>query len=125
MWFQRFSCSAPSPQEAANKALSSLSKLGTQTFALSPFSQYFDDWLVNLRNVLSEFESNPAISEDDQFIKDRSQIFLNAERELAVQLLEGVGVVQLFALSTRVEPEQDVILLPAVGVNALNPSSRR
>ena len=75
--------SAPSPQGAANKALSGLSKLGTQTFALSPFSQYFDDWLVNLRNVLSEFESNPAISEDDQFIKDRSQIFLNAERELA------------------------------------------
>ncbi|MEE8448144.1 MAG: UbiD family decarboxylase [Thermodesulfobacteriota bacterium] len=30
----------------------------------------------------------------------------------------------LFALSTRVEPEQDVLLLPPVGVNALNPSAR-
>jgi hypothetical protein len=38
----------PSAQDLAEKTLSSLSRLGSQTFALSPFSQYFDDWYVDL-----------------------------------------------------------------------------
>lgn len=78
----------PSPAEAVDKVLSSLSRLGTQVFALSPFSQYFDDWLVALRNVLSEFESNPAINADDQFVKERTQILLDVERELAEKRLK-------------------------------------
>ena len=74
--------------EVVEKTLSRLSKLGSQTFALSPFSQYFDDWLVNLREVLSEFESNPAISVDDQFVKERSQILTDVEGELAERRLK-------------------------------------
>jgi chromosome segregation ATPase len=70
-------------EEVVEKILGSLNKLGNQIFALSPFSQYFDDWLVNLREVLSEFESSPAISVDDQFVKERSQILTDVERELA------------------------------------------
>lgn len=80
--------SLPSAQGVVEKTLGSLSKLGSQTFALSPFSQYFDDWLVNLREVLSEFESNPAISVDDEFVKARLQIFTDAERELATTRLK-------------------------------------
>ena len=72
-----------SPQQAAEKTLNSLGKLGKQIFALSPFSQYFDDWLVNLRQVTSEFESNPSIAADDQFVKERTQIFLDVEAALA------------------------------------------
>ena len=49
-----------SAKEVVEKTLGSLSKLGNQIFALSPFSQYFDDWLVNLRQIISEFESNPS-----------------------------------------------------------------
>ena len=72
-----------SAQGVVEKTLGSLSKLGSQTFALSPFNQYFDDWLVNLREVLSEFESKSAIDVDDEFVKARSQILTDAERELA------------------------------------------
>jgi chromosome segregation ATPase len=72
-----------SAQEVAQKTLNSLSKLGEQIFALSPFSQYFDDWLVNLRQVISEFESSPTISTDEQFTKERTQIFLDVEASLA------------------------------------------
>ena len=72
-----------SVQEVAQKTLNSLSKLGNQIFALSPFSQYFDDWLVSIRQVTSEFESNPAIMVDEQFIKERTQIFLDVEGALA------------------------------------------
>ena len=72
-----------SAQEVAEKTLNSLGKLGNQIFALSPFSQYFDDWLVNLRQVISEFESNPALTADEQFVKERAQIFLDVEGALA------------------------------------------
>ncbi len=72
-----------SPKEVSDKTLSSLSRLGNQIFALSPFSQYFDDWVVNLRQVVSEFESNPSIKVDEQFQKERTQIFLDVEAALA------------------------------------------
>ena len=72
-----------SVEEVAEKTLGSLSRLGTQTFALSPFSQYFDDWLVNLRQVVSEFESNPAVGADETFTQQRTQIFAEVEGELA------------------------------------------
>jgi chromosome segregation ATPase len=72
-----------SVKEVAEKTLNSLNKLGNQIFALSPFSQYFDDWVVNLRQVTSEFESNPSITVDEQFTKERIQIFLDVEGSLA------------------------------------------
>ena len=77
-----------SAQEVAQRTLNSLGKLGNQIFALSPFSQYFDDWLVNLRQVISEFESNPVISADEQFTKERTQIFLDVEGALAENRLQ-------------------------------------
>jgi len=71
------------PQEVAETTLNGISKLGTQIFALSPFSQYFDDWLVSLRQVVLEFESNPVIKVDEEFQKERMQAFLDIEGALA------------------------------------------
>jgi len=79
----------PSGEEVAEKTLASLNRLGTQTFALSPFSQYFDDWLVNLRQVVSELESNPAMTVDEVFLKERTQIFAEVEGALAEERLKG------------------------------------
>jgi hypothetical protein len=73
----------PTLQDEAAKVQSSLSRLGTQTFALSPFSQYFDDWLVNLRQVLSEFEAQPVVAPDDVYLKERGQIIQDVEGALA------------------------------------------
>ncbi|MGE5532974.1 MAG: hypothetical protein ACM3UN_01345 [Bacillota bacterium] len=70
-------------QEVSQKTLNNLNKLGNQIFALSPFSQYFDDWLVSVRQVISEFESNPSINVDEQFTKERAQVFLDVEGALA------------------------------------------
>jgi cytochrome c556 len=72
-----------SSKEITDKTLSALNRLGNQVFALSPFSQYFDDWLVNLRQVVSEFETNPTIIVDEQFEKERMQIFKEVEDALA------------------------------------------
>src|SRR3972149_7467351 len=71
----------PSLGEVVEKTLGRLRSFGGQRFAVSPFSQYFDDWLLNVREVLSEFESSPAVVVDDAFVKERSQIFLGVERE--------------------------------------------
>jgi chromosome segregation ATPase len=64
------------------KTLGRLRNLGNQTFAFSPFSEYFDNWLVNVKGVLIDFESSPSISVDEQFVKERSQILSSVELEL-------------------------------------------
>jgi hypothetical protein len=70
-------------KDIAKKTVASLNRLGTQTFALSPFSNYFDDWLSNLRMTISEFESSPQIVADEKFNSERAQILLDVEREMA------------------------------------------
>jgi DNA repair exonuclease SbcCD ATPase subunit len=74
--------------EIAERTLNGLGKLGNQIFALSPFSQYFDDWLVNVRQVISEFEFNPTITADEQFVKEQTQIFLDVESALTQNRLQ-------------------------------------
>jgi hypothetical protein len=69
--------------EVAQKTQNSLSRLGTQVFAISPFSQYFDDWLLNLRELIDDFESNPAVNVDEQFQKEHAQIFQDVQAALA------------------------------------------
>ena len=72
---------APS-EEVMNKTLGRLRGLGNQIFAVFPFSEYFDDWLVNLRNVISDFELDSAITADNQFDEECSRILSNLEVEL-------------------------------------------
>ncbi len=69
-------------EEVVTGTLNRLRNLGNQRFVLSPFSEYFNDWLTSLKNVMSEFESNPIISLDEQFVEERSQILSNVEVEL-------------------------------------------
>jgi hypothetical protein len=78
--------------EVVEKTLNKLRNLGSQKFAVSPFSQYFDDWLLNVREVLSEFESSPALEVDEEFVKERSQIFLDIEREFAETRLKETAL---------------------------------
>ena len=79
-------------KELVEKTLDASNKLGCQVFASSPFDQYFDDWLVNLRLVVSEFESNSPIAVDEQFVKDRSQIFQDIECVLAQKKSEELKI---------------------------------
>jgi hypothetical protein len=69
----------PTSEEVVDRTLNRLRNLGSQRFAVSPFSEYFGRWLGNLRDVLSEFESSQTISADDQFLKERSQILSDVE----------------------------------------------
>lgn len=78
--------------DVAQKTQGSLSRLGTQVFALSPFSQYFDDWLLNLRELIDEFESNPAVKVDEQFLKERDQIFEDVQAALAEYKVQELAI---------------------------------
>jgi hypothetical protein len=79
---------APTFKEVVEKTLGRLSSLGGQIFAFSPFSQYFDDWLLSLKSVLSEFESNPALNVDEEFVKESSQVIADVELKLAERRCE-------------------------------------
>jgi hypothetical protein len=85
---------APTFQEAVEKTLGRLHSLGGQIFALSPFSQYHDDWLLSLKSVLSEFESNPTVTVDEKFVKERSQVMADVELKLAERRREEAVLVE-------------------------------
>lgn len=74
---------APSFQEVAEKTLDRLRSLGIQTFAFSPFSQYFEDWLRSLKSIIAEFESNPNVEVDEKFTEERSQLITSIELRLS------------------------------------------
>ena len=79
-------------EEVAERTITSLRRLGSQVFAVSPFSNYFDDWLVNLKEVISEFESKCAENVDEQFAKERLEIFSKVELELGERRREEANL---------------------------------
>jgi hypothetical protein len=70
-------------QDIIGKTIGSVERLGNQVFALSPFSQYYEDWLINLHQVVSEFEAFPGVVIDEVFVKECEQVFLDIESLLA------------------------------------------
>jgi beta-glucosidase-like glycosyl hydrolase len=81
-------------EEIVEKTLSSLKRLGDQKFAISPFSQYFSDWLVNVREVLSELESSQAVKVDETFVKKCEQVLTKIEREFD-ELKQGEAAINV------------------------------
>lgn len=71
------------------ETLEFLELLSHDVFEISPISRFFDDWMVNLRQVILSFESNEAITPvDEEFTKQFNQIFSDIEEELAQRLLD-------------------------------------
>lgn len=68
-----------SSQEAVVITRSRLTNLGNQIFGLPPFSAYFNRWLLNFKNILSEFESSFGISFDEEFQEEYSHILSKIE----------------------------------------------
>ncbi len=82
-------------KELAEKTLTASNQLGNQVFAASPFSQNYDKWLSDMRQIVSDFESNSPIHADEEFAKERSKILLDVESALKKEEVEeaNVGVV--------------------------------
>lgn len=72
--------------QVTTETLEYLEMLGNEVFQQSPVSMYFDDWMVNLRQVILSFESNELIGSDEAFTSECNQIFSVLEEELAKRL---------------------------------------
>jgi Predicted membrane protein len=72
------------------ETLTYLDMLGGEVFEQEPVSKYFDDWMVNLRQVILSFESNEAIGADEGFNAAYNRIFGEIQEELDNRVaLEG------------------------------------
>jgi hypothetical protein len=79
-------------RELVEKTINASNQLGDQVFAASPFSQSYDKWLADMRQIVSDFELNSPLKADEQFAKDRSQILLAVESVLAQKRIEESNV---------------------------------
>jgi hypothetical protein len=75
-------------KELAEKTLNASNQLGNQVFATPPFSQSYDKWLADMRQIVSDFEFSSSVTVDEQFLRDRSQILLAVENALAQKRAE-------------------------------------
>ncbi|MDG6222949.1 MAG: hypothetical protein QCH99_06800 [Candidatus Bathyarchaeota archaeon] len=78
----------PKLEDVVAETLEYLHMLGEEIFDQSPVSVYFDDWLVNLRQVMVAFESNEAVIVDEVFTDEVEQIYNDIEEELGNRLVE-------------------------------------
>jgi hypothetical protein len=78
--------------EITAETLGYLEQLGNEVFEYSPVSKYFDDWMVNLRQVILSFESSECIGPDEAFAKEYNQIFGDIEDELSKRLLNEAEI---------------------------------
>jgi len=81
----------PTSKEAVERTLNGLSILGNQRFAVAPFYEHFDRWLLSLRTTISDFQSSPAIAVDDQFERETSKALSDVEQVLKERRLREVS----------------------------------
>jgi hypothetical protein len=80
-----------SAAEIVDRTLNSLSRLGNQRFAVAPFHEHYDRWLLSVRNVLSEFEGSPAINVDDHFKEECLRVVADIELALKDRRVKEVS----------------------------------
>ena len=78
--------------EITAETLGYLELLGGEVFEQRPVSKYFDDWMVNLRQIVMSFESSDVIGPDETFSKEYNQIFANIEDELAKRIENDASI---------------------------------
>lgn len=81
----------PTCKEISDRTLNSLRHLGTQKFAVAPYHEHFGRWLLNLKNVMSEFSSSPAATLDEQFRTESSKILSDTESALNDRRLKEIA----------------------------------
>ncbi len=69
-------------QTVTTETLTYLDMLGSEVFEQEPVSKYFDDWMVNLRQVILSYESTPEIGADADFSAECNMIFGHVQNEL-------------------------------------------
>ena len=81
-------------KEIADRTVNMLRHLGSQRFAVPPFHEHFDRWLLSLRDILSEFESGGTFDVDDQFRKESADEVSQVKRDLDDRRLVEIAVAE-------------------------------
>jgi len=68
--------------EIVDRTLNSLIRLGNQRFAVAPFHEHYDRWLLSVRNIVTELEASSAVTVDDHFKDECSRVLSNIELTL-------------------------------------------
>ena len=90
--------------EVVEQSLNSLGSLGGQVFALSPFHEHFDRWLMSLRIVMDDFKSSPMVTIDDPFKEEMEKVFSDIESALIIERrAEDSRVESLQGLYSRIQ----------------------
>jgi hypothetical protein len=77
--------------EIVDRTLNSLSRLGNQRFAVAPFHEHYDRWLLSMRNVVSEFEASSAVTVDDYFKEECARALSEIELTLKDRRLKEIS----------------------------------
>jgi hypothetical protein len=79
-------------QAVTQETLDNLDLLGNEVFEHAPVSKHFDDWMVNLRQVIMSFESSEVIGPDPSFAEEYNQIFSGIEDELSKRMMNDAEI---------------------------------
>jgi chemotaxis protein histidine kinase CheA len=72
----------PTFADIVDRTLNSLSRLGNQRFAVGPFYEHYDRWMLSVRSVLSDFEASSASPVDNDFKQECSRVLSDIESTL-------------------------------------------
>ena len=102
----------PSLEEVVSQTLNSLHNLGNQTFAVPPFHEHFDHWLMSLQTVLTDFERSQAVTVDAKFKEESSLLLSNIKSALIdkqlVEASRAEAILSLLSLkNTLLQKEQE------------------
>ncbi len=70
------------PSAVSARVLNALRHLGTQRFALPPFSEHFDRWIKDVRTVLAELETELPEAADQPYREDSKRILSETQQGL-------------------------------------------
>lgn len=70
------------PSQVSSKTANALEHLGNQRFALPPFSEHFQRWMMDVRSVLTEFESELPDAADQSYYASVEKILSSTQNGL-------------------------------------------
>ncbi len=70
------------PSQVSSKTANALEHLGNQKFALPPFSEHFQRWMMDVRSVLTEFESELPDAADQSYHESVETILSSTQNAL-------------------------------------------
>lgn len=80
------------PQEVSARVMNALDHLGSQRFGMTPFSEHFRRWMVDIESVLNDFRSSLPNVADESFDTSIAEFVSNVRNELNSRINSEEGL---------------------------------